>query len=130
MPCAIASSPSLSRPSDLPAKLRIEGEANQIILRSGAGPNQIMISRICGTGISIEPVDALALTLMASEKFTAKGLGKRLSEEMKVRGLRLTSKGQVLREEAETQKAVGDLLEAFLKDRLPMLIRMGIVSVA
>lgn len=128
MPCA-GGHIAAKRPDAL-SGLSVTGETNRaaLALALNQGGRQHFVSGVGGTGIPCVPLDAILLDLLRSPGRDARALKKPLSAAMKSRNLRITHKGEVIKNEAEEQTVAGEIIERFLVDRLPVLVRLGVVE--
>ena len=114
------------------AKAKFRQPVNQAILGLAAETvsRRALISTIAGTGINIEPVDALVLTVLTGQKPTPDQLGERVAAELKRRGVRVNKQGEELKDEAAVVEHVKELTAGFLGKGLPLLARLGVVDVS
>lgn len=112
-------------------KAKLKSPINQAILAlsNETVTRRALVSAVAGTGINIEPIDALVLAALASGKGTPDKLGERVAVELKRRGVRVNKAGEDLKDEKAVTAHVTELTSGFLAKGLPLLSRLGIVDV-
>lgn len=114
------------------ARMKLKSTVNQAILALAAETvtRRVMVSTVAGSGINIEPVDALFLLVLTGPKPPMDELAGRIALELKRRGVRISKLGEELKDEAATVAHVQSLIKDFLAKGLPVLARLGVIEVA
>jgi SAM-dependent methyltransferase len=130
MPCV--ASHVTGEPSHSVGSVRVKGESNRAALSLALkhGSRQQFVSQLAGTGLPCEALDAILLDLLSAPHPVAENLREPLCAAMKARGLRIVREGEPVKDAVEERKVAGELVERFLSDRLPILIRLGIAEAA
>lgn len=130
IPCAVSQASKV--PMNTLTPLTVRGGTNRaaLALTLKHGGRQHFVSQVAGTGIPCEALDAVLLELLASPWRGTAALQEPLCAAMKARGLRIMREGQAVKDAAEERTVAGELIERFIADRLPTLIRLGIVEAA
>jgi SAM-dependent methyltransferase len=130
MPCA---SSHVTKDAAAPSeKVKVSGDSNRAALALALkhGTRQVFVSRLAGTGIPCEPLDAILIDLLSRTESDSGGLQEPLCAAMKKHGLRMMRDGEPVKDAAEEHTVADEFIERFLADRLPVFIRLGIIEAA
>jgi SAM-dependent methyltransferase len=120
------------RPKAMPAKpgrVRIISESNRKLAAMAweKMERQYLISPVIGSGMILQPMDSLFLTLMdegaSSPQLTAAAVAK-----MRGRGMQLNKDGKPLTDPKDVEARTAELTDAFIKRTLPAFVRNGVVE--
>jgi len=125
---------SSHQPASLPAKperIRIVDATNRTLVALGrqSVTRQYLVAPAVGSGMSIDSLDAVSLSLLEEGTPIAK-LVASVSEELKRRGIRVNKDGAPVTDEKEAEAKTSEIVGRFVSRGLPTLMRNGVVEAA
>jgi SAM-dependent methyltransferase len=90
---------------------------------------QHLISPVLGSGVPLQSMDSLFLTLM-DEGTTTSQLAAAAAEKMRGRGMQLNKDGKPLTDPQDIEARIGELSATFVNRTLPVFARAGVVRLS
>jgi hypothetical protein len=120
------------QPAALPAKpgkIRIALPINRALVAAGREEmaREYLVSPATGSGLVVDSIDALALTLLEEDVPVGK-LAAAVAEELRRRGIRVNKDGVPVTDPKEAEARTGELVGRFLTRTLVTLMRYGVVE--
>ncbi|MBI2254723.1 MAG: methyltransferase regulatory domain-containing protein [Proteobacteria bacterium] len=88
---------------------------------------QMLVSRVAGTGVSIDPVEAIIARQIGNVAKPGKASAKSLAAQLRENGLRLTKRGQAISSAADELAVADELIGQYLKSKGLVLKRLDLL---